>query len=153
MEKNERPDNIMANTNWTSIQITSNKIKLDHHDEETLSGVLKENWGSSIEDASKDMIGLNGKYSFPQEDVERIYKELIKRDEDLEMTVACECEMFDYIVGGFGNKNGIMFEERWPGNEEYVDAMEEEREEEYEKELQEWQWTLINKCREKLKED
>jgi hypothetical protein len=28
--------------------------------------------------------------------------------------------------------------------------MEEEREEEYEKELQEWQWTLINKCREKL---
>jgi hypothetical protein len=141
----------MANRNWTSIQITSNIIKLDHHDEETLSGVLKENWGSSIEDASKDMIGLNGKYSFPQEDVERIYKELIKRDEDLEMTVTCESEMFDYIVGGFGNKNGILFEERWPGNEEYVDAMEEEREEEYEKELQEWQVVLIDKCRKKLK--
>jgi hypothetical protein len=30
--------------------------------------------------------------------------------------------------------------------------MEDEREEEYEKELQEWQWTLINQCREKLTE-
>ena len=114
--------------------------------------MLKEGWGSSIEHADKDMIGLNGKYDFPKEDVVSIYKELIKRDEDLEMTVACECEMFDYIVGGFGNKNGITFEERWPGNEEYVDAMEDEREEEYEKELQEWQWTLINQCREKLTE-
>ena len=151
MTRKGRPDNIMANRNWTSIQIISNKIKLDHHDEETLSGVLKENWGSSIEHADKDMIGLNGKYDFPQEDVERIYKELIKRDEDLEMTVTCECEMFDYIVGGFGNKNGITFEERWPGNEEYVDAMEDEREEEYEKELQEWQVVLIDKCRKKLK--
>ncbi len=112
--------------------------------------MLKENWGTSIEHADKDMIGLNGKYDFPQEDVERIYKELIKRDEDLEMTVTCECEMFDYIVGGFGNKNGITFEERWPGNEEYVDAMEDEREEEYEKELQEWQVVLIDKCRKKL---
>ena len=140
----------MANRNWTSIQITSNIIKLDYHDEEILSEVLKEGWGTSIEDALNDGITLNGKYSFPQEDVERIYKELIKRDEDLEMTVACECEMFDYIVGGFGNKNGITFEERWPGNEEYVDAMEDEREEEYEKELQKWQWTLINQCREKL---
>ena len=141
----------MANRNWTSIQIISNKIKLDHHDEETLSGGLKENWGTSIEHADKDMIGLNGKYSFPQEDVERIYKELIKRDEDLEMTVTCECETYEYIVGGYGCKTGILFEERWPGNEEYVEAMEEEREEEYEKELQEWQVVLIDKCRKKLK--
>jgi len=140
----------MANRNWTSIKITSNIIKLDLHDEDTLSEVLKES--TSIEDAVNDCITLNGKYSFPQEDVERIYKELIKRDEDLEMTVTCECEMFDYIVGGFGNKNGILFEERWPGNEEYVDAMEDEREEEYEEELQEWQRTLINQCREKLTE-
>ena len=138
----------MANRNWTSIQITTKKSNVVNED--TLNEVLED---SVIEDALDDCITLNGKYSFPQEDVERIYKELIKRDEDLEMTVACECEMFDYIVGGFGNKNGILFEERWPGNEEYVDAMEEEREEEYEKELQEWQWTLINKCREKLKED
>jgi hypothetical protein len=32
-----------------------------------------------------------------------------------------------------------------------MDAMEEEREEEYEKELQEWQVVLIDKCRKKLK--
>ncbi len=140
----------MANRNWTSIQITSNIIKLDYHDEEILSEVLKEGWGTSIEDALNDGITLNGKYSFPQEDVERIYKELIKRDEDLEMTVTCECEMFDYIVGGFGNKNGILFEERWPGNEKYAEALEEEREEEYEEALQKQQMVLIDDCKKKL---
>ena len=67
------------------------------------------------------------------------------------MTVTCECETYEYIVGGYGCKTGILFEERWPGNEEYVEAMEEEREEEYEKELQEWQVVLIDKCRKKLK--
>jgi len=143
----------MANRNWTSIQITSNIIKLDYHDEEILSEVLKEGWGTSIEDALNDGITLNGKYSFPKEDVERIHKELIQKDEDLEMTVTCECETYEYIVGGYGCKTGILFEERWPGNEEYVEAMEEEREEEYEKELQEWQTRLIDECRKKLKED
>jgi len=138
----------MANRNWTSIGITSNIIKLDHHDEDTLSKVLKDS--TSIEDALNDCITLNGKYSFPQEDVERIYKELIKRDEDLEMTVTCECEMFDYIVGGFGNKNGILFEERWPGNEKYAEALEEEREEEYEEALQKQQMVLIDDCKKKL---
>ena len=138
----------MANRNWTSIKITSNIIKLDLHDEDTLSEVLKES--TSIEDAVNDCITLNGKYSFPQEDVERIYKELIKRDEDLEMTVTCECEMFDYIVGGFGNKNGILFEERWPGNEKYAEALEEEREEEYEEALQNQQMVLIDDCKKKL---
>jgi len=138
----------MANRNWTSIKITSNIIKLDLHDEDTLSEVLKES--TSIEDAVNDCITLNGKYSFPQEDVERIYKELIKRDEDLEMTVTCECEMFDYIVGGFGNKNGILFEERWPGNEKYAEALEEEREEEYEEALQKQQMVLIDDCKKKL---
>ena len=138
----------MANRNWTSIKITSNIIKLDLHDEDTLSEVLKES--TSIEDAVNDCITLNGKYSFPQEDVERIYKELIKRDEDLEMTVTCECEMFDYIVGGFGNKNGILFEERWPGNEKYAKALEEEREEEYEEALQDQQMVLIDDCKKKL---
>ena len=138
----------MSDRNWTSIKITSNIIKLDHHDEDTLSEVLKES--TSIEDALNDCITLNGKYSFPQEDVERIYKELIKRDEDLEMTVTCECEMFDYIVGGFGNKNGILFEERWPGNEKYAKALEEEREEEYEEALQKQQMVLIDDCKKKL---
>jgi len=138
----------MANRNWTSIKITSNIIKLDLHDEDTLSEVLKES--TSIEDAVNDCITLNGKYSFPQEDVERIYKELIKRDEDLEMTVTCESEMFDYIVGGFGNKNGILFEERWPGNEKYAKALEEEREEEYEEALQDQQMVLIDDCKKKL---
>jgi len=138
----------MANRNWTSIKITSNIIKLDLHDEDTLSEVLKES--TSIEHAIDDMIGINGNTSFPQEDVERIYKELIKRDEDLEMTVTCECEMFDYIVGGFGNKNGILFEERWPGNEKYAEALEEEREEEYEEALQKQQMVLIDDCKKKL---
>ena len=138
----------MANRNWTSIKITSNIIKLDLHDEDTLSEVLKES--TSIEHAIDDMIGINGNTSFPQEDVERIYKELIKRDEDLEMTVTCECEMFDYIVGGFGNKNGILFEERWPGNEKYAKALEEEREEEYEEALQDQQMVLIDDCKKKL---
>ena len=138
----------MSDRNWTSIKITSNIIKLDHHDEDTLSEVLKES--TSIEHAIDDMIGINGNTSFPQEDVERIYKELIKRDEDLEMTVACECEMFDYIVGGFGNKNGILFEERWPGNEKYAKALEEEREEEYEEALQKQQMFLIDDCKKKL---
>ena len=138
----------MSDRNWTSIKITSNIIKLDLHDEDTLSEVLKES--TSIEDAVNDCITLNGKYSFPQEDVERIYKELIKRDEDLEMTVTCECEMFDYIVGGFGNKNGILFEERWPGNEKYAKALELEREEEYEEALQKQQMVLIDDCKKKL---
>ena len=141
----------MSDRNWTSIKITSNIIKLDHHDEDTLSEVLKES--TSIEDALNDGITLNGKYSFPKEDVERIHKELIQKDEDLEMTVTCECETYEYIVGGYGCKTGILFEERWPGNEEYVEAMEEEREEEYEKELQEWQTRLIDEFRKKLKED
>jgi hypothetical protein len=66
------------------------------------------------------------------------------------MTVTCECEMFDYIVGGFGNKNGILFEERWPGNEKYAEALEEEREEEYEEALQKQQMVLIDDCKKKL---
>ena len=138
----------MANRNWTSIQITTKKSNVVNED--TLNEVLED---SVIEDADDELITLNGKYSFPKEDVERIHKELIKKDEDLEMTVTCECETYEYIVGGYGCKTGILFEERWPGNEEYVEAMEEEREEEYEKELQEWQTRLIDECRKKLKED
>ena len=141
----------MANRNWISIGITSNIIKLDHHDEDTLSKVLK--GSTSIEDALNDCITLNGKYSFPQEDVERIYKELIKRDEDLEMTVTCECETYEYIVGGYGCKTGILFEIKWPGNEEYEEALEDGNEEQYEEEMQEWQINLIDDCRKKLKED
>ena len=135
----------MANRNWISIQITTKKSNVVSED--TINEVLED---SVIEEADDKFITLNGKYSFPKEDVERIHKELIKRDEDLEMTVTCECETYDYIVGGYGNKNGILFEIQWPGNEEYEEALEDGNEEQYEKEMQEWQMDLIDDCKKKL---
>ena len=138
----------MANRNWTSIQITPKKSNVVNED--TLNEVLED---SVIEDALEDCITLNGKYSFPKEDVERIHKKLIQKDEDLEMTVTCECETYDYIVGGYGCKTGILFEIKWPGNEEYEEALEDGNEEQYEEEMQEWQMRLIDDCKKKLKDE
>ena len=49
--------------------------------------------------------------------------------------------------------NVKLFEIKWPGNEEYAEALEDGNEEQYEEEMQEWQINLIDDCRKKLKED
>ena len=61
------------------------------------------------------------------------------------------CETYDFIVGGYGCKTGILFEIKWPGNEEYEEALEDGNEEQYEEEMQEWQMDLIANCKKKIK--